>query len=625
MWRQLRKRATRPKIADRGSWPARGAWFASGLALCAGSILVLALGVPATVVVPVLLGAFPLVSLLAGGKVVQRALDVTRARAEQQMAAAEARFGAGVARAHDWIRVEGDLRGLLDTEELDHRLRVSIERAVEAIESLREAMRATSPARKDRGGSAPPIGGHAADVLERVGGSLKPYAWTPQQLVPERLRGAGSQFSLILDEVRVLHNADVERAVLLFTLAARAVLVTLAPLLGAWTQGDTPVADTGLWSRLVWVAAATISLATFAMAPRVVDTAMTDSDDATRFRRHLLRLELPVALLATVLLPVWTVVVFSAGWTNWWQRQTPHLEFDWGKLAVFVAAVAGLQSAGLTIQSLPTGSIALEVALSLLVIAVIGASYGAMLPLATATVLAVLVGDGSRSIRSARRARGNLLDCARHLRSTAAEIDAAAPEIPLAVSAATMSRQAALKLEREADLFGRRGLLSPQVLAELCDQAIGFSNLYRRDSAQLEIQRRAARERDQPEPAFAMEPILGSLAEARVAKQRHARTLRSILVTAYNEAGVHGTDGVKVSLEQLDGRLCLLVCNLPRPDSEGTSGEGAARIERLASKLPGGAMPRPPGLRSPDEIDSFGKEEWWTIELHVDLTVLTRS
>ena len=601
------------------------AWLVGMLCTFGASGAALALGFPASATVVCLLAASLVAALVAGGRVVSHAFAVARARAEHQAVATEARFGAGIARAHDWIRVEAELRALLRREGLDPSLRSSIVNTLAIVDRLRDSMRDTESARDRGDGSGPPLAGHAPEVLARVGGgSLKPYSWTPRLLLPGRLRALGTQFSMVLDEVRVLHNADVERAVLLFTLVARAILVLLAPLLGAWTYAATPVADTGPLADVVWLAVAAISLATVAVAPRIVDTAMRDSVEATRFRRRLLRIETPVALLALVLLPAWTVVAFSAGWTNWWQRQTPRLEFDWAKLAAFVAVVVFLQATGLVIQSVPAPYVALEAAAALLVLAVIGASYGAMLPLAAATVLSVVIGDGARSIRTARRARGTLLECARQLRATASLVDATGPEIPLAGSAATMSRQAASKLEREADLFGRRGLLAPQLLAHLFDQAIGESNLYRPDSAQLKIQREAAAERGEPEPAWALEPVLDRLATAKVARQRHARALRSLLVTAYNEAGVHGTRGVGASLERRDGRLRLLVGNLPRPRSEGTSGEGGKRVAALVDKLPGGVLPVPPGLRPAAELGFPARMgEWWVLEVLMDTTLLS--
>jgi hypothetical protein len=589
--------------------------------MVAGVCIAIALGAPATTVVLAMLVLSLGLALLAGGQIVQRAVEVTRLRGEEQAASAAARFGAGVSRAHDWIRVEGQLRALLDTE-LDPRLRTEITRSIEIIEELREAMREASNLRYQHGRRVLPVGGHAEAVAERSGGSLKPYSWTPQQLIPARLRGASTQLSMILDEVRVLHNAEIERSVLLFTLLARATLVAMAPLLGAWTKADTPWVETDLVADLVWAAAALVSLATLAMAPRIIDTVMRDEESASRFRHRLLQIEVPICLLAVPLLPAWTVVVFTAGWTNWWQRQTPRLEFDWSKLAVYVGVVVLLQVLGLTAQSLEGGEIALEVTIALAAIAVIGGSYGAMLPLALATVVAVVIGDGSRSIRTARRARGGLLDCARQLRATASLIDTTGPEMPQARNAATLSRQAASNLEREADLFGRRGLLAPQVLAELFDQAIGDSRLLRAGSVQLDLERRAAEDQGVDPPAFALEPILGDLAFARMAKQRHARILRAILVTAYNEAGVHGSRGVRAELQHAFGRLRLYVANLPRPDSEGTYGSGGKRLADLASKLPGGSLVAPLGLRAAAELGYPGSSPWWVVEVSFDAKVL---
>jgi hypothetical protein len=62
--------------------------------------------------------------------------------------------------------------------------------------------------------------------------------WVPDRL--ERpLTGLGAQ----LDEARKLHGADIERAVLMFTVWARLVLISLAPILASATFGTVPGAE----------------------------------------------------------------------------------------------------------------------------------------------------------------------------------------------------------------------------------------------------------------------------------------------------------------------------------------------------------------------------------------------
>jgi hypothetical protein len=163
------------------------------------------------------------------------------------------------------------------------------------------------------------------------------------------------------------------------------------------------------------------------------------------------------------------------------------------------------------------------------------------------------------------------------------------------------------------------------VVAELFDQAIAASSLNRAGAVQLDLERQAAADLGQAEPAFALEPILGELVEARVARQRHARVLRAILVTAYNEARVHGTKGVRVYLEQPGEWLRLRVGNLPRPDSQGTSGEGGPRISGLVAKLPDGALTEPPRLRSATELGFPGDGDWWLVEVTFSPSILVHT
>lgn len=179
--------------------------------------------------------------------------------------------------------------------------------------------------------------------------------------LPEVARGGLRQVSFALDEIRLLHSADIERSVLITTLVSRAVLVPLTPVLGAWTPMRVPFDGAGMPATVAWAAASVVALGTAVRAPVIVERVMQDSDGGRRLRNLLLRLEVPIALAALPLLPSWTVVVFASGWTNWWQRQTLGLVFDWRKLGAFVAAVVGLQSAGLTAQHVRSGSAAGQV------------------------------------------------------------------------------------------------------------------------------------------------------------------------------------------------------------------------------------------------------------------------
>lgn len=591
---------------------------------CLLAALLLALGVSATVVALLLLGLALTLTLVRGGRIVQRALEVSRVRAERRLEIARARRGEALARTHNWLRmVQEGLLAYARSSDAEPNASAAAESSAEMLEELHDSLDQTRSSRRQfKGGHVPVVGGNADAISRRLGGELKPYSWTPAHLIPGRIRGATTQTSMVIDEIRVLHNAEIERSVLLLTLVARAVLVLLAPALGGWTNADTPVLDTGPAADLVWLLAAAISLGTLLSGPRIVDLAMSDSDEGFDLRRRLLRIEVPVALALLILQPAWTVVVFVTGWTNWWQRQTPGLAFDWRKLSIFVAAVVGLQALGLTLQSVPVGPATVEVAVALLAIAVTGGSYGAMLPLTVATAIGVVVGDGARSIRIARAARTELLGCSRQLAVTAATIDAAVPEMPLARNAAALARRGAENLEREADLFGRRGVQARQVLIDLFDQAIVQSTLSRSDSRQYQLAAEAATAAGVPPPPYAMEPILGSLTLARVPQRRNAHVLQRFLVNALNEASTHGTEGVRILARRRDQRLLVTVGNLPKRTTTGAVSEGREILEHYATSLPLGHLTEPLGLRPSSAVETLLPGPWWVAEVECDIAVL---
>jgi hypothetical protein len=600
-------------------------WRRQALACLLLAAVALGAGAPASLVA---LGALAVAlgtALLRGGKLMRRAIEVSRVRADRRLAGASARRGLALARTHDWLRKTQDaLGGFASSSDAGAGAVEAAEASLEMLDGLRDSLDATRASRNQfKGGHIPIMGGNAEAISERLGGTLKPYSWTPGHLLPGRFRGAATQTSMVIDEIRVLHNAEIERSVLLLTLVARAILLLLAPLLGSWTNAATPVSETGAVADAFWLLAAGCSLATMLAGPEVVDLAMSDSEKGFRFRRKLLWIEVPICLGLVLLQPAWTVVVFTTGWTNWWQRQTPELAFDWRKLAIFVAAVIGLQSAGLALQSVAFGPGLVEVVAALAAIAITGGSYGAMLPLTAATAIGVVVGDSTRSIRVARAARLELMTCSRQLAITAATIDAAAPEIPQARNAARLARTGARNLEREADLFGRRGVQARQVLADLFDQAIAQSTLPRPDSSDYAVAAEAAEAAGLPVPPYAIEPILGELALARVRERRHAQALQRFTVTALNEASNHGTEGVRVLAKRRHDRFLVTVGNLPKAKTVGKTSEGRGMLERFASKLPGGRLTEPVGPRPSAAVGLPIEGSWWVVELECDVTILT--
>jgi hypothetical protein len=585
--------------------------------------VLLALGASATVIALVTLGVVLGITLLLGGRVRRRALEVSEARRVRRLETAQAQRGEAVARAHDWMRNAQDRLEDFAATGCDGEPLESAEQSIELLQGLRDSLDRSRTSREQfKRGRIPIIGGNADVISKRLGGELKSYRWTPKHWVPPRLRGGVDQTTMVIEEIRVLHDAEIERSVFLLTLVARALLILLAPLLGAWTSAKTPVADTGLVADLVWSAAAVISVGTIVIAPRAVDLAMTDSPAATRFRGRLLWLEVPVALAVLIFQPAWTVVVFVTGWTNWWQRQTPGLAFDWRKLAIFVAAVIVLQGVGLSLQGVATGPAALEIALALTVIAVTGASYGAMLPVTVATAIAVVVGDSARSIRVARAARLELLDCSSQLFHTAAVIDGAAPEMPLARDAASMARKGAENLEREAELFGRRGVLARRVLVDLFDQAISRSALPREDTREYRDAAASAAASGSGPPAYAMDPLPDPILQARIRERGDANALLHFLIAALNEAGVHGTEGVRLLCRRHDEKLLVTVGNMFDEESVAAPNEGGHILRHYASRLPAGQVTEPLGPRPSSAVATSLPFPWWVAEVECDIGVL---
>jgi len=554
--------------------------------------------------------------------IVARALRAAAEREREQQDLAAARLGRALGAAHQPLSsAQPHLRALLAVQPAGP-WGAPATLALQRLELLGQLLDESRPLREalaDDTGRLPVVGGHAARVPLRDGDPLKLYgaADAIPAALPRRAQRGLRQIGLVLDEVRLLHSAEIERTILIYTLVSRAALVCLAPLLGAWSAAPAPVAATGPIGDLVWAAMAAASLATAVRAPAIVEGVMEDSAAGARLRSRLLRVEVPLTAAGLVLCPAWTVVVFATGSTNWWQRQTLGLEFSWRKFGAFVVAVVGLQQVGLAHAGVPLGSAAGETALALLALFVTGGSYGAMLPLAIATGMAVVIGDSRRSLSAARRARDELLSCARALEATADSLRSISPDAPVAARAASTARQAAHQLERSADLLGRRGLFASQVLAELADEAVVRSYLPRSGSPALERLRLAAEDAGEAPPANAGEPIWtpSTLRHARLNSQTDARKVRAALEWALNESHRHGTASVRVLFAVENERLVMRVGNRMRPvehQQPGLASEGDREFQRVVRRLPNG-HPEHRGVASPSELGLSAGPDWYVV------------
>lgn len=550
-----------------------------------------------------------------------------RHREGHQQILVDAQLGQALGGAHDALNsVEPELRALLSDAALPPELSPFIGDALQSVVSLAELLRRSAPARDalaDEEGFVSLVGINSAQQHKRGPRAVRPLYGARDGLprfVPAELRAAARQLGLVLDETRLLHTADVERAVLLFTLVSRAVLVSLSPVLGDWTPVRQPLAGGFHAIDVPWAVASATSIGTALAGPWIVRMAMEEGKAGTRLRNRLLLIEVPVGATALFFSPSWTVVVFASGVTNWWQRQNKGMAFNWGKLPIYVVGAVALQAGGLARDHLPLGTSALEVFGAQTAILITGASYGVMLPLAIGTALDVLIGDGRRSLRGVIRARSELLRAARQLNETAEVIDAAAPDSEAARLAAITVRRAALQIERAANRAGRRGLLSSNLLPELMAEAIARSFLLRRDTSELEQRQERAQEEGAAPPAYATEPIFltRELLSTRIVQQRQARALRAIVEHGLNEACIHGTGAVRIIVSSDGTTLDVRVGNrVPPEDRAGILGQGGRDLNRLAGRLPDGVIER--GRRSANEMRMPKGEDWWVVRLTCSL------
>jgi hypothetical protein len=494
--------------------------------------------------------------------------------------------------------------------------------------ALRET-RAIRDALVDVDGRLPVIGGHAARVETRPDEQMSFHGGLEdlRRRLPWPSRRLLHQARLIMEEVRLLHNAEIEVAVLRFTLISRAILVASAPFLGDWTFAKVPLHGASTSANTVWGISTFLAVITALRAETVVDTAMTDSAHARRFRWRLLGVELPVSAVGLLLCPAWPVAVFASGWTNWWQRQTAHLRFDWTKLAIFVLTVVGLQQVGLALEGVAQPAAAGETAITLFAILVLGASYGAMLPLTIATIVDLVVDDGSRQLRADVDARDQLLKCARDLQATADTLQGLVRSAPAASRASATAAQAARALERAADRAARRAGATSQVLGELVNEAAIRSFLLRHETTTYEHEERRTAERGESPPAYIGGQVFTprTLRAARVRRARDARRVRAVLECALNEAASHGTGGVRVLVTREDERLRFVGANQTKQAHEqrsGLAGEGAHELRRLAERLPDGHLDTPPAWGSASDAGLPGDTRWWIVSFSCDAAIL---
>ena len=303
---------------------------------------------------------------------------------------------AAVARGHERSRLAGAHRRLDPITHDPFRTARAVlrcystpiaQRALDTLENINKRLEETLPDRDAQYAGS-------AFRFHDEGGTLVRYG-DPDR-VPAFLGPTGRDVFMrvgrTLDDVRLLHNLRIEKAVLLFTFWARALLLGLAPLLGAITfgpvplhQGSTTVED------ILWAVALVYAIAVTVRAPRLSQIVLERTEQAQQLRRRLVLVEVPIATALMIAFPAWPTAAFAAGWTNWWQRNFrppgEKAEFSWPRLVVYVLVVIASLIAGfLFFGRVSPVHAAEEIVVSLIVIAAVGGSYGAMFPLSGAVL-----------------------------------------------------------------------------------------------------------------------------------------------------------------------------------------------------------------------------------------------
>jgi hypothetical protein len=465
--------------------------------------------------------------------------------------------------------------------------------ALQVIEGLEESIRETSAVRalrRDRGrGRA--VGGLAAKNSYHADGDPMTLYQDPSNL-PDWIHGphvrkAMRRLGAVLDDVRLLHDAQIEWSVLLFTMWARLVFVASAPLLTGATFGHAPLMG-GLEARdIPWLCEVVVATGTALAAPWIARTVMQRDDLGTETRRWLLALEVPVTVAALLATPCWPVASFAAGWTNWWQRPT----FSWGKLAAWIVAVSACMAGGMVLAGVAPGRIAGEIAVAMAAIAVIGSSQGAMLPI-SATLLAQVIVGGLISPRSAQhRADEEISSAIRHLVKAAKVIDAWSPQGDVrAETDAGSLRDIAGVLAARSDTTDRWAGRAPLGLRTLLETALEKAVGARFSSPGALPNTREASHAAGSDTLMTLPPSFyaDALGALRLKRRGHARSLSLLVVEIVEEARRYGSGAFETRCHRQDDRIVLRFSNRIRYGAiRHGRGTGQETLRNLAAEMPG--------------------------------------
>lgn len=442
----------------------------------------------------------------------------------------------------------------------------SIESALKSSKSLDREIRDSIPERRSLTEHGIEYGQVAAYADEAESGlEAPPNLYSDHMSLNRVVREFGPRKLLLnlgglVDDVRMLHDRDLERVVLNVTLWARLLVLLAAPLLAAASFGRTPLAGGFAWSDSVWLLALVVAAGTAAFSTRIADAVMRRDAAGRESRKRLLLVEVPVACGLLVLAPSWPVIVFSVGWINWWQRPV----YRWRVAAIWIALCAGLivaggvaRSSGSTLALLP------ELGIAMATMAIIGSSYGAILPLS----LSVPV----REIRIRSRARRvadqgadlELSALANKLRRVVETVEAQYPDELQSDRSRLLGIAADLESSRAPERKQRGGSSGLESLlggALGVGQSSGDSILY-------------------------VDPSLRIL---RLRKRSQAQALRAAVRQLAVEARQHGSGRLETQCFAQANRVTLDFMNpVSRASAEPGWGTGEERIRRLLANIPG--------------------------------------
>lgn len=567
------------------------------------------------IVVAIVIGAVAM-----GEGVYGRVLD---RRAETEMRLAEAL--AQQAELLQLERLDGPTHGRLDVADealsvvyglpLEESDRAVLVDALNELRRIEADIRRTQELRSGLVGAGGVAGRAASGVQEtRSGDPMHLYQADesiPQWIRAPRLRDALRRVGAVLDDVRTLHDAEIEWSVLLFTLWARLVLVGAAALVPSWTAGVSPLADGVSPSDAPWMLALASSAVTAVFAPAIATAVMRRDASGATVRRILLAVEVPVAVAALLLTPSWMLAAFAAGWTNWWQRPV----FNWVRLAAWIAAVASCLALGWVLAGVAAAPALGETVVAFAVIGIIGGSYGAMLPISATLLLRVVLGGLLSPRRARSRADERLREAVQSLVRAADVAERAAGDDAAALRQASKLRSAATSIALAADGGDRWAARTPTSLGRLIEDALGRA-AFAFEDARAATSLEAARIAGEEEPLTYAPPAFRppELASWRLVSRNDARALALAVVEITREAARYGTRQLSttVLLDRAAVRLRFAneVRRSPRAHGRGT---GQGTIEDLLARIPGAALTVReivPGsfMELPPTMERFGVE-----------------